>query len=123
MIKKNFKIGDTVSLFCNDKLVVKGIVYIFGSIPIDKFYSRQSGASYKQDSYSDTYEDALVLIDNKNSENLVVLTLENDDYKLFVWNDIFDMKRDFIYRKIPDLSYVKIVPNEVILTEISYEFK
>lgn len=126
MLNKNFNVGDTVSLYYNDNLIAKGIIYIYGSIPVEKFYLRKYSSfnnKYDINNVNDIYEDALVLIDNNNAEKLIVLTLENDDYKLFVWNDIFDAEKDFKYQKIPDLKSISLVPNEAILTEIFYQIK
>lgn len=126
MLEKNFKIGDSVSLHYENNLIAKGIVYIYGSIPVEKFYLRKYSSfnnKYDINNVNDIYEEALVLIDNNNSEKLIVLTLENDDHKLFIWNDVFDMEKDFKYQKIPNLSLVKIVPNDAILTEITYNIK
>lgn len=126
MLNKDFKVGDSVSLYYSNNLIAKGIIYIYGSIPVEKFYLRKYSSfnsKYDINNVNDVYEDALVLIDNSNAEKLIVLTLENDDYKLFVWNDIFDSEKEFKYEKIPDLKLVKLVPNEVILTEIFYQIK
>jgi hypothetical protein len=126
MLNKNFKVGDSVSLYYDNNLIAKGIIYIYGSIPIEKFYLRKYSSfnnKYDINNMNDVYEDALVLIDNNNAEKLIVLTLENDDHKLFVWNDIFDNDKDFKYQKIPNLSSINIVHNEVILTEIFYQIK
>lgn len=121
MFLKNYKVGDSICLFYNNHLVVKGIIYIMGSIPIERFYAKK----YKKTNhhFNDLYEDAIVIIDDKNSENLVVLTLESDDHKLFVWNDIFDVNKEFNYQSVPNLDNISIKRNEVFLTEIQYSFK
>lgn len=125
MISKNFEVGDTVSIFINNNFVVKGIVYIYGSIPMTKFYYKHHGYNFSdQESDVDTYEDALVVIDNKNASNLIVLTLEENDHKLFVWNDVFKPFNHILeYQKIPDLSGLQIIRESSILTEIKYQFK
>ncbi len=127
MLEKKFKVGDSVCMYYNNNIIAKGIIYIYGSIPLEKFYIRKYGFNSKKNydinNINDVYEDAIVLIDNNNSEKLIVLTLEDNDHKLFVWNDVFDMDRDFKYEKIPDLNMVKIVHNDAILTEISYKIK
>ena len=127
MLGKKFKVGDSVSMYYGNNLIAKGIIYIYGSIPVEKFYLRKHGQrlgmEYHFSTFNDVYEDALVLIDNNNSEKLIVLTLEKNDHKLFVWNDVFDMEKDFKYEKIPDLSSIQIVHNDAILTEISYKIK
>lgn len=123
MINKKFKIGDSISLFLKGDLIVKGIVYIFGSIPVSRFYLRKNKITNGSHLLDDVYEDALVIIDDKNSDNLVVLTLEPNDCKLFIWNDVFDYKKDFNFKKINEPESLKIIHNEVILTEIPYQFK
>ena len=78
------------------------------------------------DDYSyqnDIYEEAIVVIDDKNVENLVVLTLENNDYKFFVWNDLLNEKKKLSYMKISDFSKVSIMSDNVTLTEIKHQFK
>lgn len=121
MLLKNYKVGDSICLFYNNNLVVKGIIYIIGSIPIERFYAKKYGKSNHY--FNDQYEDAMVIIDDRNSENLVVLTLESDDYKLFVWNDVFDNSKEFSYKSIPCLDNISIKRNDVVLTEIQYSFK
>jgi hypothetical protein len=125
MNERNFNIGDTVSIFYQDKLLVKGIIHILGSIPVTKFYAKQYHNTLLDDySYqNDIYEEAIVVIDDKNVENLVVLTLENNDYKFFVWNDLLNEKKKLSYMKISDFSKVSIMSDNVTLTEIKYQFK
>jgi hypothetical protein len=125
MDEKNLNIGDTISIFYHNNLLVKGIVYILGSIPVTKLYAKQYDNTLLKDySYqNDIYEEAIVIIDDKNAENLVVLTLENNDYKFFVWNDLLNEKKKLSYMKIANLSNVSIMSDSVILTEINYQFK
>lgn len=121
MISKEFNVGDTVSLFIDNQLITKGIVYIFGAIPMNKFYNKiynHSGGEYE----ADTYEDALVLIDHKNNSNLMVLTLQDNDHKLFRWNDVFE-EDNMKYEKIESLNNLKIIKDSTILTEIKYDLK
>ena len=68
----NINIGDTVSIFYQEKLLVKGIIYILGSIPVTKFYAKKYHDTRLGDfSYqNDIYEEAIVVIDDKNVENL-----------------------------------------------------
>jgi len=125
MNERNFNIGDTVSIFYQNNLLVKGIIYILGAIPVTKLYARQYNNRLLEDySYqNDIYEEAIVVIDDKDGENLVVLTLENNDYKFFVWNDLLNEKKKLSYMKIADFSKVNIMSDSVILTEINYQFK
>ena len=121
MLLKNYKVGDSICLYYNNNLVVKGIIYIMGQIPLERFYEKLYN---KQGEYfNDLYEDAIVIIDNKNSENLVVLTLEDKDNKLFVWNDVFLSNKKFNYESVPNLENISIKRNDVVLTEIQYSFK
>lgn len=125
MINKKLEIGDTVSVYNNDNLLIRGIVYIYGSIPLDKFYNKVF-LDTKQEYYSmsnDVYEDALVIIDDKNADKLFVLTLENDDYKYFVWNDLIYNDKNFKFERVANLNNLKIVSDNATLTEISYSFK
>lgn len=125
MINKKIEIGDTVSVYNNDNLLIRGIVYIYGSIPLDKFYNKVF-LDTKQEYYSmnsDVYEDALVIIDDKNADKLFVLTLENDDYKYFVWNDLIYNDKNFKFERVANLNNLKIVSDNATLTEISYSFK
>ena len=125
MNERNFNIGDTVSIFYQNNLLVKGIIYILGSIPVTKLYAKQYDNTLLEDySYqNDIYEEAIVVIDDKNGEDLVVLTLENNDYKFFIWNDLLNAKKKLSYMKITDFSKVSIMSDNVTLTEIKYQFK
>ena len=120
----NINIGDNVSIFYQEKLLVKGIIYILGSIPVTKFYAKKYHDTRLGDfSYqNDIYEEAIVVIDDKNVENLVVLTLEKNDYKFFVWNDLMNEKKKLSYMKISDFSKVSIMSDNVTLTEIKHQF-
>lgn len=121
MISKEFSVGDTVSLYIQNDFITKGIVYIFGAIPMNKFYNKiynNVGDEFE----ADTYEDALVLIDHKNNSDLIVLTLEKDDHKLFTWNHVFE-GGGMEYKKIDSLKDLKIVKDSTVLTEIKYDIK
>lgn len=121
MIYNEFSVGDTVSLFIKNEFITKGIVYIFGAIPMNKFYNKiynNLGDEFE----ADTYEEALVLIDHKNNSNLIVLTLQNNDHKLFIWNHVFEYDR-MSYKKIESLEGLKIVKDTTLLTEIKYDIK
>lgn len=127
-INKQYKIGDSVSIYYNQELLVNGIIYIIGSVPMNKFYRRQYGKNLNSPFYddyeSDTYEDAIVLIDNKNAESLIVITLEENNYKLFNWKDVIENKsNDFSFINIVDPDKLIILRNPAILTEIKPEFK
>lgn len=125
MTDKNLNIGDTISIFYKDKLLVKGIIYILSSIPVTKFYAKQYENSLLHDYgyQNDIYEEAIVVIDDKNAENLVVLTLENNDHKFFVWNDLLNNEKKLSFMKITDFSKISIMSESVTLTEIHYQFK
>lgn len=125
MNDRNLNIGDTISIFYKGQLLVKGIIYILSSIPVTKFYAKQYENTLLNDYgyQNDIYEDAIVLIDDKNAENLVVLTLENNDHKFFVWNDLLNEKKKLSFMQITDFSEISMVPDNVILTEIKHQFK
>lgn len=120
-MKGKLKVGDTISLVLNGRNLTSGIVYINASIPMGKFYSKQFGA--KTNEYSnDVYEDALVLIDNKNPGTLTVLTLEDGNNKFFRWNDVFEEgKMDYL--TIRGVEEMKVEFESSLLTEMTHSFK
>jgi hypothetical protein len=127
MINTKFKVGDTVSLHVNDNFIIKGIVYINGTIPMGKFYKKHFSTNDIYDryqvTYDDVYESALVIIDDKNAESLFVITLENNEYNLFVWNDLIYREKNFSYQQFTGRDKISIVPDSATLTEITYSFK
>lgn len=129
MISNRFKIGDSVSVFNSGTFLFKGVIYILGQIPLGKFYERQrklnidGRCNYLPIMPDDIYESAMVVIDDKNAENLIVLTMENDDYKLFIWNDLIKKNQLFKYERILNKDQINIIPDDVLLTEMTYSFK
>lgn len=121
LMKNKFKVGDTVSLHLKDRHLVSGIVYICSSIPMGKFYSNQFGKGDGLRS-EDVYEDALVLIDNKKPGTLTVLTLEDDDNKMFTWNDVFGPGRAD-YQKVDQIDSIRVNYEKSLLTEMVHSFK
>lgn len=121
-MKKKLKIGDTVTLSINGKGLVSGIVYIVGSIPMGKFYSKNFGLTYDQN--FDTYEEAVVLIDSKKRGSLTVLTLEEgeDRNKMFIWGDLFQ-KKELDFEEIYDIDKMDIEYESALLTEIPHSFQ
>lgn len=119
-MKDRLKVGDTVSLTIGNSPLTSGIVYICSSIPMGKFYSKQFGKTREYD--DDVYEDALVLIDNKNPGTLKVLTLEEGDNKLFTWNDVF-LQEKLQYMTVTGVSGVKVDYESSLLTEMTHDFK
>jgi hypothetical protein len=120
LMKSKFKVGDTVSLFLSDRHLVSGIVYICSSIPMGKFYANQFGkCSFVAE---DVYEDALVLIDNKKPGTLTVLTLEDNDNKIFTWNDVFGTEKAD-YQTLSHIDSLRVNYEKSLLTEMTHSFK
>lgn len=119
-MKNKLKVGDTISLSLENKPLTSGIVYICSSIPMGKFYSNQFGKTREYN--DDVYEDALVLIDNKNPGTLKVLTLQDGDNKLFTWNDVF-LQEKTQYLTVRGISSVKVDYESSLLTEMTHDFR
>jgi len=119
LMKSKFKVGDTVSLHLSDRHLVSGIVYICSSIPMGKFYSNQFGRNWTSE---DVYEDALVLIDNRKPGTLTVLTLEDKDNKMFIWNDVFQPEKAE-YENIEKADSISVCYHGSLLTEMTHSFK
>lgn len=112
------KLGDTISLFLNEKFIARGVLWINAPIPLGRFYNRIYG-NEKHCNSEDIYENAIVIKDEKNFDNLIVLTLENNDFKLFLWNDLINDDNHFNYRIIKESDCLEIIHDDITLVEVN----
>lgn len=119
-MKDRINIGDTITLYSNGERIASGIVYICSAIPMGKFYSK-----YFEEDYfvtEDIFEEALVLIDSDKPGTLTVLTLEDQDCKMFSWGDVF-ISGVTDYRKLGNPDSIDVVFSNSVLTEMVNVFK
>lgn len=121
MLSDKIKLGDTISLYLNDNLIAKGVLWINAPIPLGRFYKRVYNVELNHPSNDDDdiYEDAIVIKDEKNFDNLIVLTLEGNSHKLFYWSDLLNENQNFKYKIIEKNDCLKIIHKDIMLLEVN----